>query len=202
MTEQHWNAIFASKPEPELGWHESGTAQTWKFLSRIPHLEESTVFLAGAGTSVLAEELIAHCAQVVLNDISAAALERLRLNIGANAKVTWMHADISAPLRADCPAADVWIDRAALHFLIEEPKIATYFDNLRKVLNPGGYALLAEFAPEGAPECAGLGVHRYSVEEMSRRLGLGFSLVTNEPYVFINPWGEPRPYTYALFQRS
>lgn len=32
--------------------------------------------------------------------------------------------------------------------------------------------------------------------------GTGFSLVRSEGFTFVNPAGDPRPYTYALFRRA
>jgi hypothetical protein len=88
-----------------------------------------------------------------------------------------------------------------LHFLLTEDDIAGYFRNLQSVLAPNGHVLLAEFAVHGAPKCAGLEVHRYSAEEMGKRLGPEFVLVKAEEFTFINPAGAPRPYVYALFRR-
>ncbi|NOY12257.1 MAG: methyltransferase type 12, partial [Deltaproteobacteria bacterium] len=111
------------------------------------------------------------------------------------------HHDISKPLPDGIPPADVWIDRAVLHFLLEEADIRGYFTNLNSAVRPGGYVLLAEFSTMGVPKCAGLELHRYSVEEMTRRLIAGFELVTHEDYTFTNPLGEPRPYVYALYRK-
>lgn len=77
-----------------------------------------------------------------------------------------------------------------------------YFDNLRSVLKASGHALFAEFSLAGAPKCAGLTLHRYSVEELSERLGPSFALVWQGDHTYVNPWGEPRPYLYALYRRS
>lgn len=200
---QHWNAIFSSKSDPELGWYEVDPSQTLKFLDAIPNLDKATVFLPGAGTSVLVTALLPRCSRLVLNDISDEALYKLKDKIGANdAKITWLHHDISKPLPANIPNANVWIDRAVLHFLLEEKDIQSYFDNLRSCLSTDGYALLAEFASDGAPKCAGLDLHRYSVEEMTNRIGPGFSLIGDEKYTFINPSGDPRPYIYAFYKRA
>ena len=54
----------------------------------------------------------------------------------------------------------------------------------------------------GAPKCAGLEIHRYSVEEMTKRMDPGFELVKYESYTFINPFGDSRPYIYALYKRN
>lgn len=198
---QHWNAIFSARTDPELGWYESDASQTLKFLDLIPQSENATVFLPGAGTSVLVDELLAREHRLILNDISDEALNKLRSRIGVNDRLTWLHHDISKPLPDGIPQAYIWIDRAVLHFLLEEADIQGYFTNLHSAICPGGYVLLAEFSTTGAPECAGLELHRYSVEEMTQRMGAGFELVKHEEYTFINPSGDPRPYIYALYRK-
>jgi len=62
--------------------------------------------------------------------------------------------------------------------------------------------LFAEFAPDGASMCAGLELHRYSVEEIVERVGVDFVLIEQERYNFISPFGDIRPYIYILFKRS
>lgn len=199
---EHWNQLFASKSDKELGWYEGDVRQTLAFLDRIPFAPSQAVFLPGAGTSLLVDELLARGKRLVLNDISSEALARLRGRIGPRSdQIEWLHQDISKPLPAGVTQADVWIDRAVLHFLLTESEIAGYFGNVRAVVKPGGHVLLAEFSKTGAPRCAGLDVHRYSVDEMSERLGREFVLVEAEDYTFVNPAGAPRPYVYALFQR-
>ena len=199
----HWNDIFADKDDPQLGWYEADPLQTFKLLARVPGLAGATIFLPGAGTSRLVDELLARGARLVLNDISDEALRKLRARVGEREpQPVWLHHDIAQPLPAGLPACNVWIDRAVLHFLLEESAIDGYFRNLRSSLRPGGHVLLAEFAVGGAPKCAGLEVHRYTVAEMAERLGAGFELVQANDYTFVNPAGDPRPYVYALFRRN
>lgn len=198
---EHWNAIFSTKADPELGWYEKDVSQTLKFIDQIPQVESATVFLPGAGTSVLVDELLERRYKLILNDISDEALNKLRTRIGTNNKLTWLHHDISKPLPEGTPLADIWIDRAVLHFLLEEVDIQGYFVNLQSAIKPGGYALLAEFSTMGARKCAGLELHRYSIEELTRRMGSEFELVKHEDYTYINPVGDPRPYIYALYQK-
>ena len=199
--QDHWNAIFAGTADSELGWYEKDAAQTWAFLERIPHRDSATVFLPGAGTTVLVDELLARGHRLILNDISDQVLHALRQRIGARDDITWIHQDIAKPLPHPAPRADIWVDRAVLHFLLEEADIQGYFANLHRVLRTGGYALLAEFATTGAPKCAGLELHRYSVEDMNARIGPSFSLVAHETFTYVNPWGDPRPYIYVLYKR-
>ena len=198
----HWDTIFAVKADHNLGWYEADVGQTTRFLDYIPDIASKTIFLPGAGTSLLVDELLVRGAHLILNDISGAALAKLRLRLGeAERRVRWSHHDISQPLPAGTPQVDVWLDRAVLHFLLTEPEIDQYFQNLQATLKPGGYALLAEFSSTGAAMCAGLEVHRYSVSEMTKRLGERFDLVHSEDYTFVNPASAPRPYVYALFHR-
>jgi len=199
----HWNAVFAAKDDPQLGWYEADVAQTLRFLDLVPADGRATIFLPGAGTSLLVDELLARGTRLVLNDISDEALRKLEQRIGKpTPPPVWLHHDIAQPLPPGVPLCDLWVDRAVLHFLLEEPAIDGYFRNLRAILRAGGHVLLAEFAVSGAPKCAGLEVHRYSVAEMADRLGPGFDLVKAEDFTFVNPAGDPRPYIYALFRRT
>jgi len=198
---EHWNSIFSTTPDSELGWYEATSSQTLKFLDGIPNHQHLTVFLPGAGTSVLVDALLAHGNTLILNDISDHALSKLRSRIGTSERVTWLHHDISKPLPENITHADIWIDRAVLHFLLDEAAIEVYFNNIRSIIPLGGYVLLAEFATSGAPHCAGLKLHRYAIEEMTARMGTTFELVNAEQYTFITPFGDPRPYLYALYTK-
>jgi SAM-dependent methyltransferase len=200
---EHWDSIFKAKEDPELGWYEQDASQTLAMLETIPDWKNSTVFLPGAGTSVLVDQLLHQGNRMVLNDISNKALEKLRTRIGDHQdKVTWICQDIATPLIPIIPPIDLWVDRAVLHFLLEESGIVGYFNNLKAVLRSGGHALFAEFSLSGAPKCAGLPLHRYSVDEITSRLGSEFTLLRQMDYTFINPAGDPRPYIYALYQRK
>lgn len=199
---KHWNRIFTSKGDFELGWYESDVSQTLKFLDLIPKPEGAVVFLPGAGTSVLVDKLLARGYRIILNDISDEALSRLEARIGRNEeRVIWLCHDISRPLPDEIPEAGIWIDRAVLHFLLDESEIKGYFANLNSAICPGGYALLAEFSMSGSRKCAGLEVHRYSVQEITERIGGDFELVAHESYTYITPAGGERPYVYALFRK-
>ena len=199
---QHWNAIFSTKTDPELGWYESDASQTLKFLDLIPQSEIATIFLPGAGTSVIVEDLLARGHELILNDVSDEALNKLKNRVGISGdRLKWLHHDISKPLPDDIPQSDIWIDRAVLHFLLEEAAIQGYFANLHSAIRPGGHALMAEFSTTGAAKCAGLELHRYSVEEMTERIGKDFEFVKYEDYTYINPFGDARPYIYALYRK-
>lgn len=199
---KHWNSIFSSKEDVELGWYESDISQTLKFVNSIPANMSSSVFIPGAGTSLLVDELYDRGHNLILNDISDEALAKLKKRLDDNDdRLTWLHCDIAKALPADTPEVDIWIDRAVLHFILEESGIDNYFTNLKSVLTAGGYALMAEFSATGALKCAGLELHRYSLEELTERMGAGFELIKHEDYIYTTPFGATRPYIYALYRR-
>jgi len=47
----------------------------------------------------------------------------------------------------------------------------------------------------------GLKLHRYSIDEMTRRMDSEFEFVKHEDYNYINPSGIPIPYIYALYKK-
>jgi len=200
---EHWDAVFSNGDDSKLGWYEKDAFQTFKLLNHIPQWEGATVFVPGAGTSVLIEELLGKGARLVLNDISNEALNKVKGRLGDKVNgINWLCQDISEPIHGAIPDIDVWIDRAVLHFLTDEEDIKGYFENVRAALKTGGYAMFAEFSKTGATECAGLTLHRYSLEELSERLGPSFKPISHFDHIYINPYGEPRPYVYVLYRRE
>lgn len=200
---EHWDRIFETTEDGRLGWYEDNAAPTLALMANIPGWESSTIFIPGAGTSVLIENLLAKGARLILNDISSAALSKVRKRLDERiGGIEWLCQDISKPIRAGVPAADIWIDRAVLHFLTDEVAISGYFRNLKSVLKVGGHAVFAEFSEHGAPKCAGLTLHRYSLGELSGRLGVSFDLISHFDHTYLNPSGDPRPYIYALYKKT
>lgn len=200
---KHWDAVFSGEEDSELGWYEKDASQTFRLLKHISDWEGSTVFIPGAGTSVLIEELLDKGLRLVLNDISNEALNKVRDRLGDKSEgIKWLCGDISQPIPAEIPDVDIWIDRAVLHFLRDEEDIQGYFKNVRSKLKSDGYAMFAEFSKTGAPECAGLILHRYSMKELTERLGPTFKPISHFDHIYINPYGEPRPYVYVLYRRE
>lgn len=197
---EHWDGVFSTENDQLLGWYEHDVSQTLKFLQALDLSAEHRLFLAGAGTSSLVDELLKTGCYLILNDISARALEALQNRIGP-ANYQLLQHDLSLPL-AQVQPVDIWVDRAVLHFLLDELAIRQYFDTLKSSIKLGGHVLLAEFAKGGSEKCAGLPVRQYTVAEMQERLGDGFTLLDTEEYLFVSPAGQERPYVYALFKRQ
>lgn len=197
---QHWNDIYQSTAKEKLGWYESDSAQTMNFIEPVPLSTQSQVFIAGAGTSSLVDELHQNGYQLILNDISSEALAQLNTRISDH-NTTFLASDISKPLTTPIQV-DLWLDRAVLHFLLTDTEINGYFKNLKTSVKSGGFVMLAEFSKTGAKKCAGLPLRRYSIDDMQAHLGHEFKLVRQLEHTFINPYGDKKPYVYGLFQRK
>ena len=200
---KHWDAIFSGTEDSRLGWFEKNASKTLELLDHIPKWRDSTAFLPGAGTSILIEELLNEGVKLVLNDISIKALNQVKNRLGDKyEEINWLCQDIAQPIQNSIPDVDIWIDRAVLHFLTDEDDIKAYFENMKSILKLGGHAIFAEFSKTGALKCAGLTLHRYSIEEISEYLGPSFRIVSHFDYTYINPVGDPRPYIYVLYKRG
>ena len=200
---EHWNEIFKKTDEKKLGWYEDDYSQTMKLLGLIPEWKNSKIFVPGVGTSDLINLLLQSNAKLVLNDLSSVAIEKAKNKYNDRMlHVQWICQDISKTLPLELNYIDIWIDRAVLHFLTDEDDIKGYFENVKSTLKTGGHAIFAEFSKTGASKCAGLTLHRYSIEELSEKLGSSFKLVSHFDYTYINPYGDPRPYIYTLYKRE
>ncbi len=90
--QEHWNKIFNTKSDHELGWYEQDAHQTLSFLEieNLPNLE--TIFIPGAGTSTLINALLRYAKNLILNDISNSAIEKLKKRIGnQKTNLIWLH---------------------------------------------------------------------------------------------------------------
>lgn len=74
----HWNEIFQKTEEEKLGWHENDYAQTLKLLDPVREWKNAKIFVSGVGTSGLVDLLSEANAELVLNDISPAAIKKLK----------------------------------------------------------------------------------------------------------------------------
>ncbi|MFS1512917.1 class I SAM-dependent methyltransferase [Chengkuizengella sp. SCS-71B] len=198
---EHWDKIYKKTEDENLGWYEEDFSQTLKLLNLIRTWRDSKMFVSGVGTSGLVDELLQSKADLVLNDLSSEAIEKLKLKyMDMDNRIEWLCQDISEPLPPDLKKIDIWIDRAVLHFLTDDASIGQYFKNVTSSLKVGGYAIFAEFSKKGATKCAGLEVRRYDIQDLKENLPF-FECIAEQEYTFINSKGDPRPYIYALFRK-
>lgn len=200
----HWNKAYGSKPHESLGWYEKDVTPTLKMIEKADLAKDSRVLVVGAGSTTLIDALVEESySQLIASDISEVSLDNLKERIKEGSEtVTYIVDDLTSPEKLiELEQVDMWIDRAVLHFFVEEKDRETYFNLLKKLVKTGGYVLLAEYNLEGAIKCAGLPVHRYSNPMFEKYVGDAFELVETFNHIYTMPSGDLRPYIYSLFKR-
>lgn len=200
----HWNKAYTRVNETQLGWHETDVSPSMRLIKKAGIGPGSRLLSVGAGSTTLIDTLLEHGYDNLLaTDISEVALHGLQTRIGnLSHKVEWIVDDLTnATLLNEIPAVDLWLDRAVLHFFIEEAEQTSYFKLLNKLLHKYGYVILAEFNLHSAEKCSGLPVVRYSADMLHEKLGADFNLITSFDYEHTMPSGGLRTYVYTLFQK-
>jgi SAM-dependent methyltransferase len=198
----HWNTIFRSRRACQRSWTQARPSRSLALI-RAARLPAGSLLLdAGCGASTLADHLVRHGRlRLALVDVSAAALRELERRLGKKAVgALFVRADLAAE-RLDIPV-DCWHDRAVFHFLTGAADRRRYLANLRRCLRPGGFVVLATFAPSGPETCSGLPVRRYAAAGLMRELGPSFRLLRACRERHRTPFGTTQDFCYVLARRK
>lgn len=202
----HWDRVYNNSPVDKLGWYEARSEPSIRLIECCQLDKQAVILNVGAGASGLVDELIETGYQnIIANDISSKALEEHQRRLGdeRNRRVNWIVDDITDPVKLlSIEQIDLWHDRAVLHFFNDTDEQDAYFNLLRKLLRPGGYAIIATFNLQGAPKCSGLPVYRYDAKMLQEKMGKEFELREAFDYTYTQPSGDTREYVYTLFQRK
>ena len=198
----HWNHIYQTRASDTVSWFQPTPITSLRLLDLSGLNKSSRVINIGAGDSRLVDALLDRgIGCVTLLDISAAAIARAKARLASRAAhVHFIVADVTAEWTV--PPVDVWHDRAAFHFLVEESDRARYVRNLRVSLEPGGHVLIATFALDGPTKCSGFPVMRYSAGMLGSQLGSGFELVQSLVEPHTTPAQATQSFMFALFRRT
>jgi len=198
--DEHWDHVYNTKESNAVSWYQPAPGASLTFLQAAGLNGHSCVIDVGAGDSRLVDALLdlgVTCVSVL--DVSAAALSRTRQRLGDRAaSVNWILADVTGDWSV--PPVDFWHDRAVFHFLIAAADRRRYVEHLRRSLKPGGYGVIATFAPDGPSRCSGLPVARYSPDSLVAELGREFELQRSSVELHQTPTGTTQPFSYAVFR--
>jgi len=202
----HWECIYSEKQVDNLGWFEKKPLPSLELIARCNLSQDSSILNVGAGATSLVDELLElGYTNIIANDLSREALERIKSRLGRQSsdQVNWIVDDLINPNELKMlEPVDLWHDRAVLHFFTDPQEQASYFKLLKQLVKPGAFIIIAAFSLEGAPTCSGLPVFRYNQEMLQERLGNDFVLQKAFDYNFITPSGSERAYIYTLFKRK
>jgi ubiquinone/menaquinone biosynthesis C-methylase UbiE len=197
----HWEGIYTKKGENEVSWFQENPAPSLELIAQIGATPTSAIIDIGGGASRLVDNLVKRGFEdVTVLDLSEAALEAAKARLGNDSgQVQWIVADATAwePLKA----YDIWHDRAAFHFLTEQPDRTAYVDRVERALKVGGYAIIATFALDGPERCSGLPIVRYDPVSLSQTLGRSFQLVDTRRHTHATPWRTEQSFQFSVFNR-
>ena len=200
-----WDSVYELKGAAERSWTEGLPSESIEIITRLDVASSDAIIDIGGGASGLVDALLerGHTDVTVLDISSRAIAEartRVEQKIDRGAHVEWICADVTAWVPARRYA--VWHDRAAFHFLIAEQDQLRYVERVRHALLPGGYLVLACFAPSGPESCSGYPVVRWDPSELASLLRKGFAPIESFERIHVTPWGATQPFSWSVFRVS
>ena len=201
---EHWNNAYQNNVVEKLGWFEDDPVASVDLIEKCNLSKDALIFNAGAGaTTLIALLLEKGYSNILVNDISFLALDKLKNSIHNNNNVSFIVDDLTNPTTSlNIKNVDLWHDRAVLHFFTSKDQQLSYFDLLKKIVREGGYVIFSEFGIDGAKKCCGLDIVNYSEKMLQDRLGEEFTLLESFNHQYNHPSnGNTRKYIYTLFKR-
>ena len=201
---EHWNNAYQNNVVENLGWFEDDPVASFDLIEKCNLSKDALIFNAGAGATTLITLLLEKgYSNILVNDISSLALNKLKNSIDSNSNVRFFVDDLTNPITLlDVKNIDLWHDRAVLHFFTSKDQQLSYFNLLKKIVREGGYVIFSEFGIDGAKKCCGLDIVNYSEKMLQDRLGEEFTLLESFNHQYNHPSnGNTRKYIYTLFKR-
>lgn len=197
----HWEGVYSTKASTDVSWFQPRPEISLDLINSTSLPPDAAMVDVGGGASTLVDNLLMEGrSTLAVLDLSGSALTQARQRLGAEAaRVAWVVADVTQ-WRPERPVR-LWHDRAVLHFLTVAADQQAYATTLRTALEPGGWAIIAGFAPGGPQKCSGLEIVQYDAASLQTLLGLGFTLKDTREETHTTPWGSAQLFRYHVFQR-
>ena len=197
-----WEKVYTTKSEKEVSWFQENPAPSLELIALTGLSEEAAIIDIGGGASRLVDELLARkFRRLTVLDLSGAALAAARQRLGEHgADVQWVIADVTK--WEPTQTYDLWHDRAAFHFLIDQFDQSAYLDRLKKAVKPRGYVIIGTFAPDGPERCSGLPIVRHDAATLAKPLGSELLLIDTRRHEHATPWGAIQRFQFSTFRRT
>ena len=198
QTKAHWERVYKASAVTDTSWFQEHSELSLRYIEETGVTQAGRIIDVGGGASTLVDDLLDHQFEnVTVLDISAAALKAARQRLGPRASlVLWQEADITE-VHLPFHHYDVWHDRAVFHFLTRAEDRARYVQAVRRAVKPGGYVIVAAFAPDGPTQCSGLDTVRYSPGTLHSEFGAAFELVESSRETHGTPFGTEQQFIYC-----
>jgi ubiquinone/menaquinone biosynthesis C-methylase UbiE len=198
----HWEQVYNKKAPGEVTWYQERPVSSLELIAATGAVEDTAIIDIGGGASNLVDHLAeSGFRNLTVLDLSGTALKAAQRRLGAWAgQISWLEADITK--HEFTTQYEVWHDRAVFHFLIKEDERVAYIARLKRVLPPGGYAVISTFGPDGPRKCSGLPVMHYRPETLHDEIGDGFEMLESRYETHRAPTGHHQQFIYCLFRNK
>ncbi|MBI3602809.1 MAG: class I SAM-dependent methyltransferase [Candidatus Omnitrophica bacterium] len=198
----HWENIYKTKSSKDVSWYTPHLEESFRMIRDLGLSKDAEIIDVGGGASTLPDDLLTEgYKNITVLDISSEAIKVSKDRLGNKANlIHWLEADATI-VSLEPNHYDLWHDRAVFHFLTKPEDRQKYVNNLGKALKPGGYALIATFGPNGPLKCSGLGIVRYSAENLRQGLGETFELEKHFTEIHKTPFDTTQEFLYCLFRK-
>jgi ribosomal protein L11 methylase PrmA len=199
--QEHWNTVYTTKTPQQVGWTQLYPEDSMKRIEATGLPKSASIIDIGGGDSDLAKILLElGYTDITVLDISAAAIERAKKKIGDRAnEIQWIVSDVIdfKPERS----YEIWHDRAAFHFLIQEQDINSYLKLIDQFASK--YVIIGTFSDIGPTKCSGLPITQYDEPKMSAALEQSnFKIIESDRPVHITPSGGEQPYLFVTASKN
>lgn len=196
-----WDWIYATRALNSVGWYEPEPINSQELVAEALARGGRSIIDVGGGASRLVDHLLdLGLDRIAVLDISEAGLAVSRHRLGPRADaIEWIVGDVVAV--DEVGQFDIWHDRAAFHFLLNEAARRRYVRLAERTVRIGGVAIVATFADDGPERCSGMPVRRYDPAELAAAWGAGFRLIGSRRYVHHTPAGVAQSFQYSTLER-
>ncbi len=199
----HWENIFSIKNSPNVSWFQEVPTTSLAFIRSLNLPKTAQIIDVGGGDSYLVDYLLKDGYEhITILDISEKALEKVKERLGESAKkIEWIVSDITE-YHDNTKKYDVWHDRAAFHFLVENEQIETYLSIAKTNIKNDGFLSVGTFSENGPTKCSGLEIKQYSKESLTEKFKESFEKIRciNENHE--TPFNTVQNFTFCTFQRK
>lgn len=198
----HWENVYQTKGPDEVSWTQAVPETSLKTIRSWNIPKSAAIIDVGGGDSMLPDFLLDEGYEnITVLDISAAAIERVKKRLGANAdKVKFVVSNILD--FAPTEKFTVWHDRAAFHFLTDPNDIAKYVATTEKYIEPNGKMMIATFSMQGPLKCSGLTIHQYDPTTLADAFSNGFTPIDHHFENHTTPFNTVQNFLFANFERK
>lgn len=198
--QEHWETVYQTKDHTKVGWYQPSCDSSLELIEKIGVSKNASVIDIGAGASTFVDGLLDRgFKNITLLDLSNEALTITRERLADKAHIpNYLVEDITT---VSLPQHyDLWHDRAAFHFLLDESEQQRYIHTMLDSLNSEGYAIIGTFAVDGPESCSALTVKQYNRKRMEDVLDGQMAIIDMVERIHITPSGSEQKFSFFILK--